>query len=205
MPSIQGQVGTQQLQTGVQANLALGKGAELLVSEFQAKYYSLCYAGKVYNTANQAVSTLSTLSTTYTGLMISNPFGSGFNSIVLQCCVAFASAPGGISTVHHEGAPAIHKTPVTQGTPNTVYNSLIGSPALGVTLGASASTPPNTPVVLRSIGCGVNATGSATTIPFVMDDIAGGMILQPGTYVGLGYVTTACNVIASYHWCELPI
>lgn len=212
MPTVQGQV-TQslnqplsQFQSGVSATLSLGKQGEVLVSEFQGRYYSLCYAGKVFNSCTQAVVTLSSLSGTYTGLCITNPWGSSVNLAVLQCCVALASAPAGISTVHHEAAfPPLSKTAVTQGTANTVYNALIGYGAVGAGLAATAATLPLAPVAIRAVGVGVNATGSATTIPFALDDIAGSLILAPGTYMGLGYVTTACSVIASYHWAELPV
>lgn len=204
MATVQGQVGVQQLQSGVQATVAQGKGAEVLVSEFQGKYYTLCYAGKVFTTCNQTVATLSTLSTTYTGLLVFNPVGTGVNMTLLQCAVALASAPGGISTIQHQASVTFQKTAVTNTTPNTVYNTLLGVQAVGVGLASVSATLPTAPVAIRAIGCGVNATGSATTIPFALDDIAGGIILGPGTYCGLGYVTTAPAVIASYHWAELP-
>lgn len=205
MPTIQGQVGPQQLGSGANATIAQGKAAEVLVSEYQAKYYSLCYAGKVFSTCNQTVATLSTLSSTYTGLLIANPYSSGTNMIVLQCCVAAASAPGGISTVQHQATATVVKVPITtNSTPNTIYNSLIGSASLGVAIATVSGALGTTPVCIRAMGVGVDATGAANPIAFAVDDIAGSMILQPGTYVGLGYVTTAINVIASYHWAEVP-
>lgn len=191
-------------QTGSQTIISLGKSGELLASEYQGKYYSLCYAGRVYQTCNQTVATLSTLSTTYTGLLIANPFGSGVNSALLQCMVALASAPGGIATIQHQGINLVQKTAITNTTPNTVYNALLGGAASNSAVASVSATLPTAPIAFRAVGCGVNATGTATTAPVIVDDIAGGMILQPGTYVGLGYVTTAPAVIASYHWAEIP-
>jgi hypothetical protein len=211
MPTVQGQV-TQSLNqplsqfaSGNPATLSLGKSGELLASEFQGRYYSLCYAGKVFYSATQALVTLSSLSGTYTGLLVTNPYGTGVNLAMLQCAIALGSAPGGISTIHHEGAfPPLSRTAVTQGTPSTVYNSLIGNAAIGAGLAATAATIAIAPVAIRQVGLGVNATGSATTFGYSVDDIAGSLILQPGTFLGLGYLTTAVNVMASYHWAEIP-
>ena len=201
---LQGTIGPQTLQNEASANLSVGKSAEAFGSSYQGRYYQLCYAGKVYNSCLQASTALSTLSTTYTGLMITNPVGTGFNCVMLQCCIAVSSAPAGISTMHHEGTKIFQPTAVTQGTPNTVQNMLLGNLTLGVGLAASASTPPATPVALRAIGGGTNATGSVQCTDSIIDEIAGAMILAPGTYIGLGYLTTAISVIASYHWAELP-
>jgi hypothetical protein len=201
---IQGQVGPQQVVAGDTPNIAQGKGAEILVSEYQGKYYTLAYAGRVFMTCNQTVATLSTLSTTYTGLLVANPIGSGVNAILLQCAVALASAPAGISTVGHQASVTIQKTNITNGTANTIYNGVLGGPAATVCVASVAATLPTAPVQVRSLGVGVTATGAAAPIAFALDDIAGSLILPPGTYCGLGYVTTAPAVIASYHWCELP-
>jgi hypothetical protein len=199
-----GQLSPPPAQAGISATLGLGRNTEVLNSQMHARFFYLTYAGQVYSICNQAVATLSTLSTTYTGLLVINPFGSGFNAVLLQCSVALASAPAGISTIGHQGITTIQKTAVTNGTPTTVYCGLLGG-AAGACTGSVAATLPTAPIQIRSIGCGVNATGSATTIPFALDEIDGSIILQPGTYLGLGYVTTAPAVIASYHWAELPI
>jgi len=198
-----GQLSPPQEGAGNSATLGLGRNSEALSSQLQAKYFYLAYAGQVFSICNQTVATLSTLSTTYTGLLVINPLGSHWNAILLQCCVALASAPAGVSTIQHQAITTIQKTTVTNGTPATVYNGLLGT-LPGACTGSVAATLPTAPISIRAIGCGVVATGSTDTIPFAMDDIAGTIILQPGTYCGLGYVTTAPGVIASYHWAELP-
>lgn len=191
-------------QAGINATVGLGRNTEALASQLHAKYFYLTYAGQVYSICNQTVATLSTLSTTYTGLLVINPNGSGFNAVLLQCCVALASAPAGVSTIQHQAITSVQKTAVTNGTPATVYNGLLGT-AAGACTGSVAATLPTAPISIRAVGCGVVATGSTDTIPFALDEIDGTIILQPGTYCGLGYVTTAPGVIASYHWAELPV
>lgn len=199
----QGQVGPQQLQSGVQANVALGKGGEMLVSEYQGRYYSLAYAGKVFSSANQAAKALTLLSSTYTGHLIYNPLGSGVNAILLQVCVAVATAPAAISNMHYEGTIGVQTTAPVTNTANTVFNNLLGNTQVAASASYNVSTLPVTPVVIRALGGGPNATGSVTT-PFIVDDIGGALILSPGTYIGLGALTTAISVVASFTWAELP-
>lgn len=203
---LQGQVGPQQLGAGVQANLALGKAGEALVSEFHGRFYSLCYANKVFSESNQAAKALTTLSTTYTGNLLYNPVGSGFNLIVLQCLIAIATAPAGISNIHHEGTQLVQTAALSGLTANTVINNNFGNAAsvVGVGLGYNVATLTLTPTIVRAIGGGPNATGSVTT-PFINDEINGAIILGPGTFMGLGYLTTAVSVVATYTWAELPL
>lgn len=200
---LQGQVGPQTLSNGVQANIALGKAAEPLVSEFQGRYYSLAYAGKVFSACNQAAKALTTLSSTYTGHLIYNPIGSSINLSILQCAVAVATAPAGVSTMHYEGTLIVQNAAPTSNTVNTVFSNLLGSSFTGQGNSYNISTLPTAPVAIRGLGGGPNATGSTTT-PFIVDDLAGLFVLLPGTYIGLGYLTTAISVVASFHWSELP-
>ena len=201
--NLQGQVGPQQLASGVVANVALGKGAEVLNSEYQGRYYSLAYAGKVFGTSLQSAIALSTLSATYTGLLIFNPQGSGINAAVLQCAVAVATAPAGVSNMHYEGTLTSQTTAVTNTTAVASFNTLFGNTSAAACGSSRAATLPAAPVAVRALGGGPNATGSVTT-PFIVDDLGGLFILGPGTYLGLGYLTTAVSVVASFHWSELP-
>lgn len=190
--------------TGAQTTLTLGRNGEILASEYHGKYYSLCYSGTIYFACNQANQALTSLSATYTGNLVYNPVGSGINAILLQCCIAVASAPAGISTMHHEATTSFQKTAPTTNTSLTVASSFLAQPEGASCFAYSATTLPAAPTAIRAIGGGVNATGSVSPTAFIVDDIAGGIIVAPGTYVGLGYVTTAISVIASYHWAEFP-
>ena len=200
---LQGQVGVQQLAPGAQPIVSLGKAGEVLVSETQGRYYTLAYNGKVFSSANQAAKALTLLSSTYTGHLLYNPLGSGINCVVLQCAVSIATAPAGIADMHYEGSSIVQTTAPSSVTSNTVINSLLGNTAVGATASYNVATLPVTPTVLRGLGGGPNATGSVST-PFIMDDLGGVIIIAPGTYMGLGALTTAISVVASFHWAELP-
>jgi hypothetical protein len=200
---LQGAVGNQQLQDGANNIARAGKGGELMVSELNGRYYELCYRGKVFSACSQSAVALSTLSSTYTGFIVANNPGTSTNLVILQVAVAVATAPAGVSNMHYEGTLTFQPTACTAGTALTTFSTLFGSGLSSVGLAKTATSTPNTPVAVRALGGGPNATGSVTT-PFIVDDIAGQIILGPGTYLGLGYLTTAISVVASATWAELP-
>ncbi len=157
--------------------------------------------GQVYNAHSQAAVTLSGLSTTATGLILVNPFGSGKNLLVNTIVWSASTAPAGASVVGIAVSPAASATQVTLTTPLTVYNSLIGGAAVaGVGKVCSAATTVGTPVYVRALG-GVVA-GSSIVPDYIRDDIDGSIILTPGTSLQLAYLTTAAIGMASIQWTE---
>lgn len=152
------------------------------------------------NQAGQATSTA--LSTTQTGITLSNPFGSGKTLVLLQFRAAFTTAPAAIATlvltanVNPNAAAVVHTTP------------LVVRPAnLGVTKGAtglvdSAATLPAAPVVVRGLG-GPVATGSVSQMQIV-DDINGSLCVAPGCAVSVNSLTTAISGVFSLVWEEIP-
>lgn len=167
-----------------------------------AAYYELARRGQVFMACLQAVVALSTLNATATGFILTNPAGSGCNIALLDVCVALASAPAGIASVHLAyGAKS--DTAVTHTTPLTVRCGMLES-TRGVGLADSAATLPAAPVAIRAIGGGPVA-GSSITSPFIMDRVNGQIIIPPGSTLSLGYITTAISVVASMSWAEFPI
>src|SRR3990167_2014917 len=201
---LQAQVGNQQQNDGATATLRACRGGELMVSDMHPRYYELTRQNKVFTACTQTVVTLSTLSATNTGFALSNPLGSGFNLVLLDVCIALASAPAGIASVHIAAQMLPHGTAVVHGTPLTVRNCLLGGSAAGVGLADRAATLPAAPVAIRAIGGGPVAASSLES-PFIKDEVGGQIILAPGTNVSLGYVTTAINVMASMSWAELGL
>ena len=73
---------------------------ELGVSEVLPRLYALNWSGLVYSAANQAAQAVSVaLATTYTGLGIYNPLGSGVNLVPLKVKFALSVAPAAIATL----------------------------------------------------------------------------------------------------------
>ena len=202
---IQGNVGLQSLGDGAPNVYGrFSRFASLVVDENQGRFYELASRGKIFSAANQAAKVLSSLSTTYTGFGINNPIGSNTQISLLDVCVAVATAPAGISNMHYEANTAMQGVIPTSVTALTVYNNQLGNSAVGVAAAVSAATLATAPTVFRALGGGPNATGSVTT-PFIRDELAGQIILLPGTFIGLGYLTTAISVVASASWTENPL
>jgi len=164
--------------------------------------YGLARQGLVWSASTQAGVTLSALSTTATGLILCNPYGSGKNIAVIQVEWAFTTAPAGASIVGIAMSPAPSSTAVTHTTPiNQIQNALtFGSATDSIAKVDTAATTVGTPVFVRTLG-GPTAA-SQITPPYIRDEIQGAIILVPGTSIQLAYVTTAAVGMASITWTE---
>jgi hypothetical protein len=201
---LQGLVGRQTVADGAYPSVRCGRGAELMVSEFMGRYHEATSRGQVFSASTQAAIALSTLSTTATGFILSNPLASGFNLSILDICVALATAPAAAAPIHLAANAASQGTAVVHTTPLTVVNNLLGSTTTGVGLADRASTLPATPTVIRAIGGGPVAASSISPA-FIRDEVAGQVIVGPGCNVSLGYLTTAISAVASMAWAELAV
>lgn len=207
MATIQGQEGVQTLSAGVApaTPARITRSGELGTSDVHARYQEAVSKGNVFNSANTAVQALSVNSATATGLVLSNPLGSGKNIVLLEVCISAASLPAGQSsfvlTANNNPAAAavVHTTPITP------KNALLGG-ATGVGLTDSAATLPAAPTVVRAIGGGPAATIAASTSwpAMIKDEVAGAIILAPGTAISLQALTTAISAVASFTWEEVP-
>lgn len=157
--------------------------------------------GQVFHAANTAGVTVSALSTTATGLVLTNPYGSGKRLAVLRVNFAFTTAPAGASVVGIAMSPAVSQTAVTHTTPLVIRQAYLdGTAGAAVGLADSAATTVGTPVFVRALGGPVAA--SQINPPFISEDLKGELILPPGTSIQLAYITTAAVGQASIVWLE---
>lgn len=164
--------------------------------------FSYTKLGQVFFASNQAAVTLSALSTTATGFILSNPVGSGKNIAVLSVQWAFQTAPAGASVVGIAMSPGPQATNPTHTTPiNAVQmGALYGSTGNSVAKVDTAATTVGTPVFARMLGGPVAA--SQINPPYINDNVDGALILLPGCSIQLAYVTTAAVGLASMTWLE---
>jgi hypothetical protein len=164
--------------------------------------YELARQGKVWEACNQAGVTLSALSTTATGLILTNPWGSGVNMALLTAAWAFTTAPAGASVVGLAMSPLPSATAVTHTTPINQIQSgiLVGNGTSSRAFVDTAATTVGTPVFIRVLGGPVAA--SQINPPFIHDVMNGAIILPPGTSLQFAYVTTAAVGMASIAWTE---
>lgn len=170
-----------------------------------AKYYDALKRGRTFFACNSAIQALSINTTTATGLIISNPVTSGVNLVLLQLCVAIASAPAAQANLILTGSLlTTANANTTHTTPLIVKNAAIGAGnAAGFGLVDSAATVP-TPAALRAIGGGPVA-GSTLNSAYIREDLDGIIMLAPGCVISLQAMTTAVSVVASICWEEVPI
>lgn len=159
-------------------------------------------ARDIFLASTQAgVATSTALSTTQTGLTLTNPFGSGKTLVILQIRGAFTSAPAGVASLVLAANVNPVATAVTQTTPLTVRKANLGVTDTGAGLAASAVTLPAAPVVVRALGGPVAA--SSISQPQIVDDVNGAICVAPGCAVSINSLTTAVSGIWSIVWEEV--
>ncbi len=176
------------------------KTGEIVTADNHAKYYEATSRGRRFLAANQAAQAVSVaLATTYTGLCLTNPAGSGYNLVVDKINFALSVAPAAIASLGIIGASSA--TAVTQTTPLTVRNCLLGGGS-GVGLAASATTIP-TPFWLMQMRSGFTAAALPSEGPTLLD-LDGSIVLAPGSFICIGALT-AVTGFGSICWEEVQI
>ena len=208
---IQAQVGpaasTASLSAGQQQILRLGNMGDLLASELHGRYYEATYRGTVFSGSVVGQVTTVALATTYTGLNLTNPIGSGVNIVLNKAGWAFLVAPAAAVAI---GLMAGYNasTAVTQTTPVTPKANLIGTGPIPKGLLASSVTLPTAPTLVTVLGA--DLTAAITTAPAGaagIIDLEGSIILPPGGYVAF-YTSTASGAASgsfSFSWEEVPV
>ena len=180
----------------------------LFVSLTGGEYAEMVATGQVFIAALQGTQALSVNSTTATGIILTNPEGSGINAEILEVQVALASLPSGESALILTGQPtrATGAAPVSHTTALPVHNALLGSRAVGYCKADSAATLPAA-LIHYTLGAGVAASVAASTAfpPFVQARIGGLVTLGPGTCTSLQALTTAITVVGHIAWRERPL
>ena len=159
--------------------------------------------GNMYHACSAGAVTLSTVSTTCTGLALSNAYGSRKLLVVKSVNFAPSTAPAGAAVVGLAIHTAISETAVTHTTPMVIHNAIARGNVSGVPAGRAdaAATLPSTPLWLRPMAAVVAA--SSISPANYTDYTNGTIIIPPGGCLSLSYLTTAAVGIASVTWVEV--
>lgn len=177
----------------------LGSLGSLIADNLHGTYYETSYRNNVYRIANQAaVTTTAGLATTWTGLAISNPAGSGVNAVINYfTCAQFAvGAASAIGIMTGSGAAAGTLVP---------KNAIIGGPTGKVTASAGATiATPVLDIVLGQVGSvATTGYGLAAGIAF---DLQGSIIVPPGFYAAsFTSIVTTTALLFGFQWEEVPV
>lgn len=193
-------VGGQQVADGIgNVKARGGRQGDAIVSQLHGPYYEQAFRGNMYVLASQAaVTTTAGLATTFTGLAISNPAGSGVNAVVNIFSVGqFAvGAAGVLGIMTGSGAAAGTLVP---------RNCMVGGPTGKVTGSAGATIA--TPVLERIFGqVGSLATTGYGLTPAAIFDLGGSLIIPPGFFAAsFTSIVTTTALQFGFQWEEVPI
>jgi hypothetical protein len=176
-----------------------GNAGDILGSEFNPRYYEQTYRGNVFSVANQAAVTTSTsLNTTFTGLAVANPAGSGVNLVISKfTCAQFAVGAAAVVSIA-AGAGAAAGSLV-------IRNRLYGGAASKAVASAGATIA--APILLVPVG----SVGSVATTGYGLQsglqvDLEGSLIIPPGFFVCSDTsIATTSALIFGFSWVEIPI
>lgn len=182
--------------------LRTGRTGEAIVSELHGRYYEQMSRGRMFSAANQAAQAVSVaLATTYTGLLLYNPLGSGKILVPNKWKYALSVAPAGIATQGLLCGWAATGGVSAQTTKLAVQNNQIGNGAPGVGIALSAATIV-TPTWLQELTDGFTAAAlPAPTVPIDTEGLYG---ILPGGFIGIGALT-AITGLGSVSWEEVDM
>ncbi len=206
MTVAEGRVGPQVAGDGATLIERMLRDGSVAVADAHSRYFELTSRKLVFSGGTPGVTTSVALATTYTGLCLSNPIGSGqllvLNKLGYGFLVAFAAASAvGLMVGYHASTDVVHTTPVIP------RNNFVGGPA-GVGKLDTAATLPIAPTLQQILESGL--TGAITTAPAGgagFFDNEGSIILPPGAFVAY-YTSTASGASGSalsFQWSEVPI
>lgn len=195
----QGLVGAQQVGDGSQPILRVGNQGDQIVSQLHGRFFEQAKRGNLFVLANQAaVSNTAGLATTFTGLAVANPSGSGKNLVLLHAGVGqvAAGAAAAVGIMTGSGAAAGSLTP---------RNCLVGGGA-SVANGTNSATIA-TPVLERVFGTiGSLATTGYGLQPGLQYQADGSLVVPPGFFFA-SYTSAALTsaLIWSFVWEEVTV
>ena len=204
MPTNQLLIGPQTLSdTMLSTSARGGKQGDAIVSELHGRYFEQTYRKNMFFAASQAVATTTVgLATTYTGLCLSNPIGSGIvcalnKANIAQSVIETAVDSFGLAVGFSGATNVVHTAALTP------QSSLIGSGVSPIGKVDTSATLPVAPVYHSFI----SSTSSATTdVTNGFVDYEGSLVLLPGAFVI--WASPAASVAGmwfAFQWEEIPL
>lgn len=204
-----GQSPTSNLPDGLPMPMRLGAQGEQIVAQLHGKLFEAARRGKLFYGLNGATPSVTTvaLATTYTGLALINPAGSGKNLIVERVGYSFLVAFPAASTIGLMVGYASGGVVTSSAAASPGASCLIGSSTLPAGSCALSATLVGTPKLHTVLGAGL--TGAITTTPQkeTWYDADGSIVLAPGAYCAIytSTVSGAASLAGSFIWQEEPI
>ena len=157
-------------------------------------------AGQLYTACNQANKATTAISTTATGLILYNPWGSGKRLVLADARFAFSAVPtaAGAVMLSMGNTPSVAATPA--GTADVVWKA--DGSGVSTTQAARVFTVATTNIVnVYIMPLTVASSTTASTAVAALPE--GGISVAPGNYVMFSHVTTVATGIGSFLWAEV--
>lgn len=200
-------VGPQVNADGAQVVARGGRSGAAGVVDVHGRYYEATSRGNVFMAANQASATFTLFgTTTATGYILSNPSGSGKNLSILNIgYVKGTAAAAAIEQLVLSGAYSSQT--LSSVTALSTRCALVGSNATGVGIAYSAATLSAAGVIIAQFQSpSVSATATTGIPPVTQWDVAGSIVVAPGSWLQLAAgLTNTLAGLAHMMWEEIPV
>lgn len=162
--------------------------------------------GAVFTACNQSAATVTLINTsTATGFILSNPFGSARKLVLISVGFQYSTVPSATSIPFLAGSIAPSPTAHATTTAITVYGADGSGSNVGNAARAySASTTPNLPAYLLSLGYAPTTPATSGGLSF-RTMLEGAIVLVPGSYVQMSYLGQAPVGICDMTWAEVGL
>jgi hypothetical protein len=185
-------------------SLRASKQGALVTSDILGKYGELALRGQMFSAANVAAKATSVaLTTTYTGLCVSNPAGSGKNLVMLAFQYAISVAEASIATQHliagYSSAGIVTHTVVLPAP--GIQPCFINGTSSSVANADTECTIVN-PYYLFPVRGGFTAGSLGGPGTATMIDLNGMFVIPPGGWIANGSLT-ATTGFAGFVWAEV--
>ncbi len=158
--------------------------------------------GKVFVAANVSTKNFVAVSTTATGLMVYNPFGSGVKVVLIDASFQYVTGPTAVTQVGIAVMNSNTAVPTSLTVSGRSAVAADGSGNVPKAIAWDAATLPAAPVAVRwSFG----SCGTAVTTAALVDRIDGSIILVPGALAILCGLTTTAAGVGAFTWTEVPV
>ena len=215
MPSMNLTVGDQANATGTNPIPTADYTGATRVSDRHPRYMEAGLRGSMFYASNNAAQALSVASATYTGLVVQNPVLSGKNLVMTE--IMFTPtivATGVFAVVIGFGSTQLAGVTVlpTLGTASaaTGLSTVIGGAAtsiakVGASIAFNVGGASSAPTIIRPVvGFGWITAVSQPTLS-IKDELAGSLIVPPGTQICLEAITTAITGFCYMSWEEVSV
>jgi hypothetical protein len=191
---------------GVMKPFAVDTDGAALIKQAAAPFY--VKRKNIFSAANQTgcVWTVG-LATTYTGLVLSNPAGSGKNLSILGVSHQEVVAPAGIAAVYLAGL--YHATAVIHSVPSAIRAASIGpdGSAKSIAKADTGATLPAAPEILMNLTAGHTSGALSTSASPAFIPINGLITVEPGGFLAICNFTigVAVGQMGAFIWEEISI